>query len=96
MLSVKHVKLYGSIALVGIVLFSLVKIGSLAFAKAEPTPAEVQAAEVWLDENTPKIKEAQATLDALRSEQTKRVKVLEAFGYDYDWTTLELVKVPKD
>lgn len=88
----KHLKLYGSIALCSVVVLSLAAVGFSAFATGEPTPAEVAAAEVWLDENTPAIKEAQKRLDTLRSEQAKRVKVLEAFGYDYNWDTLELVK----
>jgi hypothetical protein len=92
---VKHLKLYGSVALCLVIVVSLSVVGLSAFADSEPTPAEVKAAEQWLDENTPAIKEAQKKLDTLRSEQTKRVKVLEAFGYDYNWDTLELVKVPK-
>lgn len=90
-MSLKHSKLYGSLTVLALVIVSLSALGLRAFAKPE-VPAEVMAAETWLDLNTGKIKALQQVLDGLRSEQVKRQAVLETFGYDYDWSKLSLVK----
>jgi hypothetical protein len=63
-----------------------------SFAKDEPVPAEVTAADAWLEANVPEIKQLKARLAVLEPEKEKRQAVLSTFGYDYDWEKLEPVK----
>jgi len=77
--------------LVGISIIAAIALYNLQ-AHAASTPAEVTASADWLKQNVPEIKKEQTHLDALRAEQVKRQKVLDAFSYDFDWQTLSLVK----